>query len=1205
MANQTTPVIQVKDANVGIGTTTPAAKLVVSGSGVEAHVNNGDTNTLTLGNFSGGRHFIKSINLGVALTPLTLQASAFTFDTGNVLIGTTTDSVFKLDVAGNARFGGTDTYNSITINNNSNTGGGGILLQRNGVNNAYLGALGWYQGTSNSGAVIGTDNSSYPIVFYTNVEQMRIAGGGNVLIGTTTDSGYKLDVNGTSRFSNTVYVNKGGRVLSLGVDFANHINWDSNVDLALNISNGGTGNVAFFGGGATAVSTLYANGGALFTNSVTASSLIKSGGTSSQYLMADGSTSTTSNVAPRYVAAVNVSQTTYTQICTIVGGSLASAVNMSLQGTSGNVVVNVTAQILVNHSQDISITTTSGFYSQLNLRVISNNNETYSVEAQVISGVGATTDLNIEVFPLNSESVTFGGSPITPGTTLVHTTRQGFYISASEGISISSGNDIYAAGNVGIGTTAPAQRLHVSASGAVIQLTDTGKSANNSLWFQATSQTSWAIGTANNASSGTKMVIMDNGNIGFGVSSASTRLDVIGAGATLSGSASYQVRFLEDQTNYRGILLGYDTSGSIGIIAADTASPASTLAFWTYSGSAWGEKMRVIGNGNVLIGTTTDNGYKLSVNGSGYFNGIGYFENRVATNNSFSDANNVRVLKPLGGSRNSFTPTETGAIKITYPVGYTNTMHRVKVNIYNYAVNQAYTVYFGGYNYSPGPFWTNVFAYTIGPSSTNFNPTVRFGYDGTNMVVYIGELNTSWSYPQFFIEEVETGFNLSSQFATDAWSIGLEASAFQNVTDSIANTLSTNWARNGSFTYNLFGNVGVGTTSPASLLQLVGLSAENQGVLNVSNTHASGGLYYPAAKIRNTRGDHSFGIISEFSIGSVGGTDRPSILFYTDAAAASWNVGQVTGAWGIADSFGIGYRANNVPSTFNSWPTNYFTINTNGNVLIGTTTDSGYKLEVNGSFYSTSGVIQTATNASEVLVLRNSGGNSGSVQGITHLGINFFSVGTNSPVRITAYQESTSGYRGGMYFSTRGVNSDSAPSEAMRISPDQLVGIGTSGTTAADYRLTVDSTGVDYAIYSFGSTHVDNGALGVGVVPSATIGRIDASNDIVAFSTSDRRLKDNITPIANALDKVKALTGVEFDWKAEHKEAHGHSGRDTGIIAQEVQAVMPTAVRTNDTGYLAVRYEKLIGLLIEANKELADQVANQQVQIDELKKLIK
>jgi len=117
-----------------------------------------------------------------------------------------------------------------------------------------------------------------------------------------------------------------------------------------------------------------------------------------------------------------------------------------------------------------------------------------------------------------------------------------------------------------------------------------------------------------------------------------------------------------------------------------------------------------------------------------------------------------------------------------------------------------------------------------------------------------------------------------------------------------------------------------------------------------------------------------------------------------------------------------------------------------------------------------------------------------------------------------------------------------------------------------------------------------NSSLGVNVDASGTAGRIDAGNDIVAYSSSDERLKQNITPIENALDKVKSLTGVEFDWKPEYKQAHGYEGHDTGIIAQQVQEVMPSAVRTNDTGFLAVRYEKLIGLLIEANKELAARV---------------
>ena len=132
--------------------------------------------------------------------------------------------------------------------------------------------------------------------------------------------------------------------------------------------------------------------------------------------------------------------------------------------------------------------------------------------------------------------------------------------------------------------------------------------------------------------------------------------------------------------------------------------------------------------------------------------------------------------------------------------------------------------------------------------------------------------------------------------------------------------------------------------------------------------------------------------------------------------------------------------------------------------------------------------------------------------------------------------------------------------------------------------------------------YVNAVALGVNIAPSATAGRIDASNDIVAYSSSDERLKQNITPIANALDKVKSLTGVEFDWKPEHKEAHGHEGHDTGIIAQQVLGVMPTAVRTNDTGYLAVRYEKLIGLLIEGMKEQQSQIEELKAKLDGLTK---
>jgi hypothetical protein len=215
--------------NVGIGTTAPSGKLHVYGGSfitdLDATYHQGILNELVSTYVSRTKfgRWNTSSNLEIyydiagteeARITRNYSVAVLKFDragttdmiingSGNVGIGTTSPGA-KLDVAGDAKFGGTSTYNAITINNNSNTGGGGVLIQRNGVNQMYVGALGWYQGTSNSGAVIGTDNSSYPIVFYTNVERMRITGGGNVGIGTDSPS-QNLHVAGNIRVTGAYY----------------------------------------------------------------------------------------------------------------------------------------------------------------------------------------------------------------------------------------------------------------------------------------------------------------------------------------------------------------------------------------------------------------------------------------------------------------------------------------------------------------------------------------------------------------------------------------------------------------------------------------------------------------------------------------------------------------------------------------------------------------------------------------------------------------------------------------------------------------------------------------------------------------------------------------------------------------------------------------------------------------------------------------
>lgn len=96
--------------------------------------------------------------------------------------------------------------------------------------------------------------------------------------------------------------------------------------------------------------------------------------------------------------------------------------------------------------------------------------------------------------------------------------------------------------------------------------------------------------------------------------------------------------------------------------------------------------------------------------------------------------------------------------------------------------------------------------------------------------------------------------------------------------------------------------------------------------------------------------------------------------------------------------------------------------------------------------------VTDSVNSVEVLRVDNSGGDVGNVQGVSHLGISFFSAGNNSAVRLTAYQNSLSGWRGGFSISTRDTNADVAPTEKLRVTSNGalLVGTTTQGTAAAE-----------------------------------------------------------------------------------------------------------------------------------------------------------
>ena len=140
------------------------------------------------------------------------------------------------------------------------------------------------------------------------------------------------------------------------------------------------------------------------------------------------------------------------------------------------------------------------------------------------------------------------------------------------------------------------------------------------------------------------------------------------------------------------------------------------------------------------------------------------------------------------------------------------------------------------------------------------------------------------------------------------------------------------------------------------------------------------------------------------------------------------------------------------------------------------------------------------------------------------------------------------------------------------------------------------ATGVISITNTTASTSKTTGALkvtgGVGIQ-----GALNVGGDVVAFASSDERLKDNIELISNPIEKVQSLKGVTWDWN-ENADELQQSLPNVGVIAQDVEKVLPELVTDRDNGYKGVDYAKLTGLLIEAIKE-------QQKEIDELKSKIK
>lgn len=131
-----------------------------------------------------------------------------------------------------------------------------------------------------------------------------------------------------------------------------------------------------------------------------------------------------------------------------------------------------------------------------------------------------------------------------------------------------------------------------------------------------------------------------------------------------------------------------------------------------------------------------------------------------------------------------------------------------------------------------------------------------------------------------------------------------------------------------------------------------------------------------------------------------------------------------------------------------------------------------------------------------------------------------------------------------------------------------------------------------------------NGSVGIGTAPSASA-KLDVAGTVKASAidyNSDERLKQNITPIQSSGEVLGKLRPVSYFWNEKGKKKGGNAQLQYGLVAQEVEKVLPNIVSTDHEGYKSVNYNELIPLLLQTVQEQDKKITELQKEIQLLKK---
>jgi hypothetical protein len=733
---------------------------------------------------------------------------------------------------------------------------------------------------------------------------------------------------------------------------------------------------------------------------------------------------------------------------------------------------------------------------------------------------------------------------------------------------------IDSSGNVGIGTSSPTNKLSVNGNvpaactGSFVSASSGSIAAgfsdniNSSLYIRPAaggivlgtdSGGTIRFATNGNTTAEERMRIDSSGNLGIGTSSPSDKLTVISAGTQVGSTNFRNIARIGLATNDASVLLGYDVSAGSAILASTNNYP---IAFWTSIAGTYAEKMRIDSSGNVGIGTASP-----SFASGG---GLAIYNSSVPrlkfTNSTTGDASTDGTQLLVSGSDFYIQQREAASVFIS-----TNGTNAVTVDASQNV----------GIGTSSPTGKLNVV------TDNTHNGGATFDSTGTTQI-WMRDTNSTANTKNWGFQISGGDFNILR--ANDDRATGF------------VTPVSFAQAPANSLIIDVSGNVGIGTSSPAFKLEVVGGTNNGIHIKDAASATVFGGLFTQASAFALiARSNHALTLGTNDtermridSSGNVGiGTTSPASVTGYKLIEVQGSTGGIFQASASGNSVKARFYSTNLqgytgttsnhPFAFLTNDIERVTIDSSGNVGIGTSSPTAL-LHVSST---------TANPQIKITDLSIAGGRGGSIQG--SYGGNGLYLDSLAAAGWVYIGSSTGGGQ------ATNIRFDTSNTERMRINSSGIMLMGATSARTSQAKIELTSpTNTALSFYMFKDAQVEmamgfksstdtNFYIGTGSTSVGTNGVYLANTGTSWISNSDERLKENLVPIADAISKVSTLRSVIGNFIADKSKTPRPF-----LIAQDVQQVLPEAIGKSEidgTEYLGVSYTDVIPLLVAAIKE--------------------